>query len=547
MYLGHAQRSIVMRRKLLVIATLATATCNAQIPPTWINSVQQAPNKRHYLSDMEVNSTGDIWLYGTASDTVGWPVGSVTKFSQFGLVQDWTVEFLDVGQLTDLDIDPMGNAYVGTSTYDTIGDSRTNYLTQKIGPDGTILWSAIYTGNGPNNLDRASALCLDSEGGVIITGFGEQTDYYPDWVTLKYGPDGNLLWVANHAPPTDIGGAIGGIDVTTDAANNIYVTGESNDEIDGNFATIKYAPDGTESWVKRVGGHTYSRGRVVRVVDDRVYVGGHYTYNALDSSDVVVAVYDTAGSEQWITRFNATPYWVTTTTNGRETLEDLQVDNDGNVYFTGTQFATNGQRDDYMIVKLDPEGTVLWHRHYAGGGSWDDPRSMFVDSVGSVYVTGRSESAFEGVSPVHTIKYDTDGNLLWYAPFSTAYYDYMFPGEIRWDGGANFYVGTSKSGMTDGRLYLLHYGITTGVNELLTDAPIPLMPNPMTTSMVLDLGQWIGALSISIMDVAGRTMHTERAQGGGMHTMFRRNLTAGVYSLHVVGINYTSWQRFVVE
>ncbi|MBK9275332.1 MAG: T9SS type A sorting domain-containing protein [Flavobacteriales bacterium] len=536
-----------MRRAILFGCLLQQFPSQAQVLPFWSNIYQQAPNKHHYLNDMEVNSEGDIWMYGVATDTIGWRMGMVVKYSGQGFVQDWAVEFLDYGQLTDIDIDDSNYVYVGTTDYDTIGSTGSNYLTKKISPSGMVEWSATYSGIGPNNLDRASALCVDGQGNVMITGFGDRPDYKFDWFTVKYDGNGNQLWVAQHSPPTDFGGTYGGVDIAIDAADNIYVTGLSHDTINGDFATIKYAPDGTQLWIRREGGSHFSFGRVIRVKDDRVYVGGHFTHNDLDSSDVLVACYDTAGSHLWTTVYNAPPFFNPPWYNGRETLEDLQIDDLGNVYFTGTEFATNGSRDDYMIVKLDPNGDVVWGQHYGAGTGWDDARSMFVDAQGSVYVTGRSEGAPEGISVVHTVKFDLNGTQLWYSPFSTALFDYHYPGEIRWDGGNFFYVGASRNSTNGGQLILLGYWITTGIPQFDHGSQIAVFPNPASDLVQVDLSDRPGQMQVAIIDASGRTVLSEALVGGGLSVLQVAGLTSGAYCLRVMGDGDVTHGRLVIE
>lgn len=535
-----------MRNLLLSLAIVPMSHASGQIPPNWSNNYQQAPNKHHYLNDMEVNGQGDIWLYGIASDTVGWVVGMVVKYSDQGFVLDWAVEFLDIGQLTDIDIDDSNNVYVGTTTYDTIGSTHSNYMTKKISPDGTILWSAEYTGMGPNSMDRASALCVDGQGNVIITGFGDRPDGHFDWYTVKYDANGSQLWVAQHSPPTDFNGTIGGIDITTDAMDNIYVTGESHDTTNGNFATLKYAPDGTQLWIQREGGYVFSQGRVIRAHGDRVYVAGHYTYDELDSTDALVACYDTSGNHLWTTIFNAPPFFGPPWFNGRETVEDLQIDDDGNLYFTGTEFATNGFRDDYMVVKLDPNGTVIWDQHYGGGNGWDDARSMFVDDQGCVFVTGRSQGAPEGISVIHTVKLDASGALAWYSPYTTALYDYCFPGEIRWDGGNFFYVGASKNSTNGGQLFLLGYWITAGQEEPIDATPIRTFPNPAAGEIHVDLHEFSGAVYLSIIDAGGRTVIGKHVDGGVTHLLDLNGIADGMYLLDARSGARSSHGRFAV-
>ncbi|MBK7086700.1 MAG: hypothetical protein IPH53_19430 [Flavobacteriales bacterium] len=167
-----------------------------KVQPAWSTIYQQAPNKSHVLNDLEVNDAGDIWLYGVADDTLGYPTGVVVKFSSFGFVEEWSHEFLDMGQASDIDIDAYNNVYVGTTDYDTIGSTSLNFMVRKIDDDGVLQWSAIRTGVGPNSYDRTSALCVDGLGNTIVTGCSAQPGWTNAWLTIKYDPNGNEVWAA---------------------------------------------------------------------------------------------------------------------------------------------------------------------------------------------------------------------------------------------------------------------------------------------------------------------------------------------------------------
>src|SRR5262249_10550398 len=115
---------------------------------------------------------------------------------------------------TQLAVDGSGNVYV---TGGSQGLIAVDYATIKYAPDGTVLW--VQRSNGPANAsDSAQALALDASGNVYVTGIslhGSNGDY----LTIKYDTEGTLLWEARR----DSGNADGGFAITTDASGSVYV------------------------------------------------------------------------------------------------------------------------------------------------------------------------------------------------------------------------------------------------------------------------------------------------------------------------------------
>src|SRR5690606_9918666 len=77
--------------------------------------------------------------------------------------------------------------------------------------------------------------------------------------------------------------------------------------------------------------------------------------------------------------------------------------------------------NDAFLVKLSPEGKVLWARR-GGGAAVDSARDLAMDASGNIYVTGRfGETATFGASTltsvgrndVFLVKYSPEGEVLW--------------------------------------------------------------------------------------------------------------------------------------
>ena len=123
--------------------------------------------------------------------------------------------------------------------------------------------------------------------------------------------------------------------------------------------------------------------------------------------------------------------------NGPASLNDstsaITVDSSGNSYVTGYICAAMnlnvGCTDfEWETVKYDTNGNVLWIARFAGfGNSFNFPSAIVVDASYNVYVTGAickiltadEVSAYCSSSDYATIKYDSEGSQLWLAHYSS--------------------------------------------------------------------------------------------------------------------------------
>ncbi len=135
---------------------------------------------------------------------------------------------------TAIALDSQGNAYV--TGYSAGSGTGNDYATVKYDSQGNQLWAARYNGIG-NGEDFAYAIAVDGQGNVYVTGtsWGGAKAYY---ATVKYDGQGNQLWVARYSGVGD-GNAASAI--ALDGQGNVYVTGWSwGSGTDSDYATVKY-------------------------------------------------------------------------------------------------------------------------------------------------------------------------------------------------------------------------------------------------------------------------------------------------------------------
>jgi hypothetical protein len=153
--------------------------------------------------------------------------------------------------------------------------------------------------------------------------------------------------------------------------------------------------------------------------DGEVCVTGYSFGGDSTGEDYATVKYDNDGNEQWVRRYSYV---------GDE--DDwpfaVAVDSLGNVYVTGKsrQDTSSRYRCDFATIKYRPDGTVAWVARFdrTGMGEDDEAQDLAVDHAGNVYVTGgsRTDSTDNDYS---TVKYDSSGNLQWARFYSSDYPD----------------------------------------------------------------------------------------------------------------------------
>lgn len=197
--------------------------------------------------------------------------------------------------------------------------------------------------------------------------------------------------------------------IALDDSGNTFVTGYSTGSSANNdFATVKYNSNGIQKWVNRFIGTGDFDDKPTSIVTDNsgnVYVtGGAYMSNT--GYDFITIKYNTSGQQQWIKYFNGF------VGGGSDLPKTIKVDNLGNVIVTGmTQTAISAY--DIFTIKYDQDGNVIWTKQYNGSGNLDDkPYSMFIDKQNNVYVTGSIRNNMNN-DDIITIKYNLNGVQEW--------------------------------------------------------------------------------------------------------------------------------------
>jgi Fibronectin type III domain len=336
--------------------------------------------------------------------------------------------------------DGSGNSYLAGAVETTNGAS--SFAVVKLGPDGAARWTARYDGSRGGVGGQANAVVVDSGGNVYAAGYVHDgvifnQDY--DYLVVKFGPDGAQRWAQRYNGPGNYSDFA--TQVAVDAAGNVYATGFSYGQ-GYDWATLKFGPDGSSLWERRLSGAGFSDDRAADMAllpDGNLVVTG-VTQNTGDgrTADAETVAYDPQGTVVWRARWSDTAI-------SHEFAADLDVDPSGRIAITGTtaENASPYAAPSPVTLRYDRSGTLLQTIRSDGGSSVD------LDAAGNMYVTGSFVTP-PGASSV--AKYDASGQRVWATPLAV---DLLSRPLVAADStGAVTVAGTVSDGSTGNGDYL---------------------------------------------------------------------------------------------
>jgi hypothetical protein len=363
---------------------------------------------------------------------------------------------------SDLSYSTTYTVTVGTGVKDSAG----NNLASASSWNFTTTASWVGTQQiGTSSTDCGFGITTDSSGNIYVTGYtvgdldGNSNAGELDLFVVKYSSTGVKQWTRQLGTSAKDSGR----SISTDSNDNVYVTGYTVGDLDGNssagsndFFIAKYSSSGDKQWTRQLGTSSSDYGfGIATDSNDNVYVTG-YTEGDLDGNssagnkDIFIVKYSSSGDKQWTRQLG---------TSSNEVGYDITINSSDNVYVTGYtegdldgNSSAGGGTADLFVVKYDSEGVKQWTRQL-GTSSNEVGYNITSDSSSNVYVTGYTSGDLDGNTNAGSIdffvvKYSGSGDKQWTRQLGTSSND--FASVIASDSSDNIYVTGYTGGDLDG-------------------------------------------------------------------------------------------------
>jgi Secretion system C-terminal sorting domain/Beta-propeller repeat len=179
-----------------------------------------------------------------------------------------------------------------------------------------------------------------------------------------------------------------------------------------------------------------------------IYVAGRSENSSFDD-DFITLKYNSSGNLLWERRYNGLG-------NGDDAIAAAALDDSGNIYVTGySQEGPTLGGYNWVTIKYFPNGDTAWKRSFNWtANSTDEPFAMAIDKHNNICISGYGRTAQPFDDDFITIKYNPDGIQQWVNVYASVFLNSDRSNSITVDDSCNVY----PSG----------YGSTSNGNEIIT-------------------------------------------------------------------------------
>ncbi len=360
----------------------------------WVRTFNGNDNQNDEGMGICVDSDGCVYVVGAAQYTGKAYDVVIVKYSSDG-VEQWAMAYHEIdAALNDkgvaITVDNNSNIYI--TGYATGQDGKKDIITAKYDRYGNTIWSRVEDGNFAFD-SEGSALKVNANGDVYVTGYVTTSANNADIAVLKYNSNGEKQWLRV------IDGGVSQEDkawgIVIDETDNIYISGYATMQNRGtDYYTAKLDNAGNVIWSKTYDGGGNQGDKAWGIVVDTdgcIYVTGEAT-DAYNNINYVTINYLNSGVENWIRSYDGTGHGTDIPTSiGIMTIWGYKF-----IIVTGKSWGTEGNYDYATVRYYAPYGYQTQVNRYSYTGNSDDMATdLAITNTSKILVTGASQLVFD--------------------------------------------------------------------------------------------------------------------------------------------------------
>ena len=525
-----------MKILYLILFYICTGNLYPQASLEWVKRFNGTENRFDIATTMKLDAFSNVYVYGTTASTGTLTDIAAVKYNSAG-TELWRVTVNgysnSVDQSNDAVIDEAGNSYITGFTADT--NQTVKPITIKTDNSGNVLWSRVFL--PPAYLNGSGEVILTGSGGAVYTiGNLRRANGSFTLALLKYSSNGSLVDTA-YFNGTLTSSEIP-VSACIDSGGNIFILASTNAvSAHNDILMLKYNSSLELLWQLTFSGTGAGSDQPVEIMitnDNKLAVTAAM-FNQGSGLDYGMFRFDT----------NSTlimQYYYNGTGNHQDIPYAITCDNSNNIYVTGSSRNSDTLgSEDFLTMKIDPTGTLIWQKRYNGTGRGIDyGTSIAVDAAGNVYAGGTTDK-FDIHVAYALLKYGPSGNLFWLEEYSGQENSEDFVYKVAVDNSYNVFVtGISFDSVSDYDIATLKYSQPIGIQTVSSEVPVAYKllqnyPNPFNpvTNFRFQIPV-SGNIKITVYDASGR-------ESG---VLLEQNLNAGSYEYRWDASGYPSGVYF---
>jgi uncharacterized delta-60 repeat protein len=290
---------------------------------------------------------------------------------------------------------------VMVGTCKSFGAKQTDICVSRMNDKGEMAWRLML---GGAKVEDGKAIIRTADGNLMVLGSTKSyaKNYDRDLYVAKISPQGNVIWeesfggdrdeFAGGIAETDDGGAIVVGDTTSygKGYKDIYIAKLNKDgKLDSSFIVGGKKEDSAHA--------------LTRTKDGNMVLVGYRESGRAGNTDFFIMKIDQNGKKIWSQTYGG---------DRSDELNGVTATEDGGIVATGSTYSYNSENTDLSVMKLNAEGTMLWHKIY-GFKYYEYGNDVTTTSDGGVMVAGGTNTLGKGDHSAYLIALNETGEVVW--------------------------------------------------------------------------------------------------------------------------------------